>query len=72
MFELTPELELKLQRLQIIVDEKRDRYLQLQNEYRQGSSIEGLTDKIAIAELELREASYQFNLFTGSLPLKKK
>jgi hypothetical protein len=73
MFELTEEQAIELQRLQAIVTEKRTKYLELE----QRASVSGNKDANFLEELKsaeeaLKVASYAFNDFTGSLPLRKK
>ncbi|MFD2163131.1 hypothetical protein ACFSJU_12065 [Paradesertivirga mongoliensis] len=79
MFELTEDQAAELERLQAVVTLKRAKLLELEKAikvgkgYKRGFEIDQeLSIKLEEAELELKEASYAFNNFTGSLPLSRK
>lgn len=72
MFVMTTEQEIELQRLQLVVNEKRLKFHEVEIAYqRYGTENSDLGVAYRQAEQELKEASYAFNNFTGTLPLKK-
>ena len=68
---MTKEQESELLRLQAITTEKRKIFLELDNALREKGGSNGLLEKHQLAEADLTKASYNFNDFTGTLPLKK-
>lgn len=71
MFELTKDQEIEIYRLQEIVDEKRRAFQSLQKQAEEGSDLRSdFKERLVKAESELNEAAFNFNDFTGKLPLK--